>query len=326
MKLLNLLMALLILIALTACMGPALVDKYIDIQPNETAFVVPMEGANKTDQGKFMSLEYLNQAKVAAKRIYIPQKEVSTGRGPGSYKWIPKVQVIRVDRAPITREWTKSDTSGTDKSNQALSVESLDSINFSVGVTITALVTEEDTAQFLYTYAGKPLSHIVDLNVRGYVLGLLADEFGSRILNKCKTDKKVIFENVRSKTKNFFKQYGITVTSLGHSEGFMYHDKEIQDQINMAYATEMEIKRAADQLKAQKIRNQKDLGVARTKRRMAEEFARQSSAQAKMITLEIEKIKAEAFKEMVKRWNGEYPANVVPSGSLPLLDLGKMIK
>ena len=46
--------------------------EFVEIGPNQSAFLIPLTGANKAGQGKFMSIDYLQANKVATKRIQIP--------------------------------------------------------------------------------------------------------------------------------------------------------------------------------------------------------------------------------------------------------------
>ena len=48
------------------CVGPYKQEVMVDIQPNETAYLVPLEGANKTSQASFTSIDYLDANKIAA--------------------------------------------------------------------------------------------------------------------------------------------------------------------------------------------------------------------------------------------------------------------
>lgn len=166
---------------ITAC-GPALVDKYEEVQPNETAFVVPLEGDMK-DQAKLMSIDFLKSKQISARRVYLQQKKVTTGRMPGAYIWVATEKVIKVNRAPVTMEWTADPSTGTASRNEGLEVESLDSVGFWVGGTITASILEDDAAAYQYYYAGKPLGDVLNQNVRGYILGILSEEFGNRPLS-----------------------------------------------------------------------------------------------------------------------------------------------
>jgi len=322
MKFLATLLTLSLLAALTSC-GPAKVIPYETINTNETAFVVPLEGASKDNQGKFMSLDYLKEAKVATKRVMIPIKSYSTGRMWSDYKWIPTVRVIKVDRTPVTREWTSDETTGTTSKNEAIEVESLDSIGFKLGVNITAMIQENDASLFLYTYAGKSLANVVDQDVRGKVLSILSREFGSRDLAKCKKEKKVIFDLARNEVGEHFKKYGVTISNLGHSKGLTYVDKEIQDSINQAYVEEMNIQAQSKKNEAQTKINARNVSIAKAEKDAAVEFAKARIARTQMVELEIKKIKAEAFKELAARWDGKYPAQMMPESSNLLYNLGK---
>ena len=135
-----LLIAVFTVVGLTGC-GPYPTEQAVEVKNNETAFVVPLEGDSKSKQAQFMSIEYLEKAKVATKRIIIPLRKRSLGRAWFDYEWIPLARVIVVDRSPVTREWL-------DK--EGIKVESLDSVGFTVGVNCTGMIREEDAAKFLY--------------------------------------------------------------------------------------------------------------------------------------------------------------------------------
>lgn len=62
---------------LSSCIGPYQKEIAEEIGTNETALLVPLEGASKSGQGVFMSVEYLNQNKVAAKRITMATLEMA---------------------------------------------------------------------------------------------------------------------------------------------------------------------------------------------------------------------------------------------------------
>ena len=63
-----------VLLMLAAC-GPVELPIYDEVQPNESAYVIPLEGATKTNQGKFDSVSFLEEKKVAAKRSDREAKE-----------------------------------------------------------------------------------------------------------------------------------------------------------------------------------------------------------------------------------------------------------
>jgi hypothetical protein len=303
-----------IAIVLSAC-GPYQKEVFEEIGTNETAFVVPLEGASKDGQGKFMSVDYLNQNKVASKRIVIPTRKRELGRTMGDFEWVPTVKVIKVNRTPISREWTKKPETGTAATVQAIGVESRDSIGFWVGVTTTGMITEEDAAKFLYFFAGKPLSDVMDQNVRPFIGQILATEFGSYELNECRTKKTDIFKIAYTKTVEHFKDKGITILNLGSSEGLIYENVRVQEAIDQNFVAEMDKTKAQHEKLAQDERNKRDLELATTKRKAAEEFAKAAEAQTKMINLEIARMQAEAQLEVARKIDQIKFPNILPQGT-----------
>ena len=66
------------LIALSGC-KPYDRPEFIEIDTSETGFLIPLEG-NTDKQVAFESEHYLNECKVATKRVQIPHRWVQTGR------------------------------------------------------------------------------------------------------------------------------------------------------------------------------------------------------------------------------------------------------
>lgn len=305
------------------CLKPPKIEINETIETNETAFLVPLEGKSKEGQGKFMSVDYLEKAKVATKRITIPQRERKIGRFDHTIEWIPTMRLIKVNRLPVTREWTEEKTSGTSNKDEAIYVESKDSIGFSVGVNITTMITEENAAKFLYFYAGKSLPRVTDGNVRGKVTAVLSREFGMRDLAQCKSEKRKIQETLEKEVKGEFTKYGISVSSIGLVGGLTYEDKTIQDAINDAYIAEMSILQSKQEMEAEKHRNTKKVSIAVAERQAAQEFEKAYEAMVKKIELEVEMKKADALLEAAKKWNGSTPSSILPQGSNLLFGLDR---
>ncbi len=234
---------------MTSCIGPYKKEMSVEIAPNETAFVIPLEQGNE-NQGKFGSEKYLSEKKVAAKRIILPQRKRSTGRMWWSYEYIPTVRVIRVDRSPVTREWTDASNTGTNSKKQDVEVESSESIGFGIGVTVTASIPEEWAAKFLYNYNGRSLSEVIDYNVRSYVQDLLTGEFGSRDLSKCQKERAAIFAIMKKETADFFASRGIRIDNIGAAGEFAYKDQAIQDAINAKFTAKMKVEAAQNEVEA----------------------------------------------------------------------------
>src|SRR4051812_47694605 len=142
--------------------------EYQEIDTAETGFLIPLEG-DSDSQAKFASEKYLDERKVAAKRVQITHRWNQTGRLPNDGQWIGTVRLIKVKRSPVTREWTAEATRGTASKDQAIWTESQDSVGFSMGFTCTALIKEEDAAKFLYFYPSGSLGDVMDTEIRARV-------------------------------------------------------------------------------------------------------------------------------------------------------------
>jgi hypothetical protein len=278
-------------LSLAGC-GPAHVQKFETIGPNETAFVIPLQGATST-QAKFQSVKYLQDHQIPLKQIEIPTVQHDLGRGPGDYEWMPTVRVIKVNRAPVTREWTKGAT-GTSPENQAIAVESLESINFRVGINATANILEEDAATYLYWFGEIPLSQVMDQNVRGYLQSGLSLTFGKTSLEDCKKQKGNFVTEAAKSTTEHFKKLGVNIMSMGGSEGLLYDDATIQDAINKTATSEMNIEISRKNKLAQDEVNKQAVATAVAQRQAAEEFAKAAQAQRERIGLDIQMKYADA--------------------------------
>ena len=231
--------------------GPYKRPLYVQISPNETAFVIPYEQGSKDAQEMLKSVDYLEQKKVSVKRVYIEQKKVSTGRLWLDYKYIPLDTVVVVHRAPVTREWASSPNDGVSANkNQEINVESQNSIGFSVGITCTASIPEEDAAKFLYYYGGRTLETVMDHNIRSYVQDVLTREFGTRDLTRCQNERKQVFDSMKIKTSKFFELHGIHIDIIGAAGEFTYNDPTISTAISSQFIAEKKYDAAINEVNA----------------------------------------------------------------------------
>ena len=238
---------------LTFSCKPYQKDVYEEIAPNETAFVIPLEKDTKAEQSKLKSEEYLESNKIAAKRIYVPTQWHKTGRFPSSGKYIASVRVIKVDRAPVTREWTAANGTGSSgNKKEDIEVESKESIGFGIGITATASIPEEWASRFLYNYNGRTLAQVMDNDVRAFIQNILTSEFGSRDLAECQSERKDVFIKMRKETTEYFETMGVKLLNLGAAGGFEYLDERIQISINEKFASENKIITAQNEVDAAK--------------------------------------------------------------------------
>lgn len=314
----NYLMVLAFLAMVPAC-GPAKVDKFVEIKSSETAYVIPLEGKT-SKQGKFGSEEYLEKNKVATKRIYFPQKGVSTGRMHWDYKWIPTVKVITVDRKPVTFVW--EDQGG-------IKVESKDSIGFIVGINISAYVLESNTSRFLYHYPSGDLDIVLADIVKSKTTEILSREFakydleGDEKITGARQMKGEIVDKAKADLISFFKETGVTITTFGLIGGLSYEDTDIQTAINDNFKSELEIKNKENERLEQVKVNAKNISIAIADKTAAQAFAKAAESRKKMVELEVSMIEAKAKLEIAKKWNGALPANIMPEGGGFILGMNK---
>jgi len=309
-KLITLSAALALPFLLAAC-GPPNLEEVHEIKPNETAFLIQLEG--NANQQKLPSEEMLQKNMVAAKRISIPHRELVTGRGMGSYEWIPTARLIVVDRSPITREWTSTDRSAT-KRDQMIGVESSESIGWHMGVTITASIPEDMAAKFLYNFGGKTLQDVADNNIRNFVQSQLSTEFGENPLDYDTKHKKEVFASAEAATKKFFGDRGVEIDNLGYTEGMVYDNKNIQDSIDANFQKEMSITAAQNEAKAQDQRNGMKIAMATADRQAAEQFAQAQAAGEAKFDMETRRMYAQAALNISEKWQGGVPQSITTMG------------
>lgn len=345
--------AVLVVMACAGC-GPYKVEKYVEIGPNETAFVIPMEGAT-SDQAKAESEEFLKKHKVFTKRITLAQREKKMGRTWGDFIWVPTDRVIRVDRAPVTREWTADPQANTPTRDDRLEFDSLDGIGFSSGFTFTAEIQEPDTERFVYRWGGdiddaqsetkRRLEMVIDTNCRSFVQTELQNRFGQVMFSECMKQKTRFVNEVFDAARKEFKDSGITVSFFGMRGGLDPENPEIQRVLDRKFQAENEMSIALNETAAQAERNKQKVSEAKGQADMAIESARgqaetmraMADAKAYQIQKEAEAqaaataAKAKALEgeggarliqlEQVQKWTGVLPQWLFTGGGggLPML-------
>ncbi|AEO93336.1 gp65 [Bacillus phage G] len=263
---------------LAGCRQPYDKPEFVEIGPNETAFVLQMEGDTK-DQGKFESEEFLMENLVAAKRIEIPHKWIKTGRGWWKGKYVDKIRVIKVDRTTVTREWT---TEGEKK--QGIKVESKDSIKFSVGTSATAqIVDHESAAKFLFWYSGRTLADVMDTEIRNRFETAYIEEISKLTMEEIRGDKSNSMNVVRKQVESYFAERGITLSNIGYKGELVYDDPEVQKALSAQFVAEQN-------KKAQDTINSTNEEKANSEARAA--ATRQKSLEAQTRIMELENQKA----------------------------------
>lgn len=302
-KIIALLLTLVMCLTLfTGCRKPYDKPEFVTIEPHQTAFLIPLIG-DTTNQASFESEEMLMQAKVSTKEIQIPHRWVQTGRKHWQGEYRDTMALIIVDRSPVTREWSSTDGVGTSAINQAIYAESSESIGFSAGMNCSAQIySEEDAVKFLYCYNNKPLSEIMDSEIRARVESKFVEECASRTLNEILTEKEEIMKSVRDDVTTYFAERGITITVLGMKDGLEYDDPDIQTSINEKFSSEMK-------LTTQENENQRIISEAEAK-------AEANRILSESLTDNV------LYQLWLEAWNGVLPEVMAGDDSGIMVDVG----
>jgi hypothetical protein len=322
-----LMMAVMVMVALcmTGCMKPPITEKYKDVENNETAFVVQLEGSA---QAKLNSLAALEKLQVSTKRINISQRYKKVGRMWWMHVVVPTVKVIVVDRTPVTREWSAGDGGTNAQKNESIWVESMDSIGFSTGFNCTAEVYEADAALFLYKYPGGSLARVMDDQIRNDIQAVASEVAAAYPMDDCRSKKLEIIKIVREKIIPKYALTGITVSTIGMFGGFTYEDKEIQVAINKTFVAQQAKVTALAEYEAQEDKNRTiekaALGLKQASITKAEGEATSVTLRATAEAAAIESVSLAAEKansnpvfvtlkqisveeQRIAQWDGKYP-------------------
>lgn len=306
------------------------------IQPNEEAFLLPFTGDAKK-QTSSENEEYLKSNLVYTKQVKIPQQWVQSGYelfGPNG-TWQDAAVLVKVDKSPVTREWTADPNSGTSDKNEAIWVMTADQVEFSTGWTITARIEgRDDAVKFLHNYPKGSLEKVLDTEVRSKLqaaFGLEVTDLPMDELRKAATPHIV---KVVNETTTFFQTRGVRITNLGISGGFVYKDKTILQTMVRVFNAEQERSVAAAESSAQKERNNTVLleaegrGAALMAAKRAEAEGIKLVADAKLYELEkaaeqlnsyVQLKQIELQKELLSKWDGAFPRYFMGGGNPNLL-------
>ena len=223
--------------------------------PNESAFWVPDVGDNQSSQAAFASADYLNKNKIASKRFLVPHARLSSS---GFWSWsdyfVPTGRLYIVDRAPFNQEWVSNTAKGTSNRDEGFQCQSSEGLDINVGITISAYVTEENAARFLFHYGvrppagsrtdpeviftsvlyGRSLTEVMQSNVRNAVQALVCRQLAGRTLIEDNAQANAIMESVRKDITAFLAEKGITLDFIGWADTFTF-DPKVQDALNRAF-------------------------------------------------------------------------------------------
>jgi len=317
-----------VVIYLTCFLPPYKVEQFVDIGPNETAFLVPLEVDNPDKQATLSATE-LEGVKVKAKRVSLPLREFRAGRLPNDIKWIPSAVVRKVNRAPATRQWTHAADSGTTPHDEALSCETKDTIKLLSGVAIAATILEEDAARYLYHFGDQPLDQVLDRAVRNYTQSELQRIVKAAGLKEVMSHKAEHFGKLQKIVADNFKPQGIHIDYLGNDAGYTYVNKSVQASIDKRELERIKTDVALQRKLAQDVRNETALNRAKAENKAAGLVMNNKEALEFALQLDIWKNLREAklaAAQNFKKAGGKLPQTILPAqgnGNTTLLQLNK---
>lgn len=249
-------------------------SEFITIKPNQTAFLIPMQGANKSTQGQFDSIAYLDANKVATKRIQIPHvvldKAGTWANSVTADQYIPSAELYIVNREPYTRLWTKEETRGTSTKNEGTYVETCESINIDFGTVIAAEISPTNAALYMYHFGvsdqlnqgddvnfpsvvyARNLNDIMDTVVFNDAHRMLANEFGKRTFRECISQKSDIIKTVEQQLKDTYAPLGITIRYFGLASQLNFAD-DLQKAVNNVAIAELDAAAATNRMAAMPV-------------------------------------------------------------------------
>lgn len=316
------------LLFVSGCMRPFQPIKLEVIQPNEEAFLLPFTD-NIEKQQSTNTEEYLRRNLVHSQQVKIPQQWVPTGYeySGANGSWRDAAILVRVDKSPVTREWTADPNSGTSNKNEAIWVMTSDQVEFSTGWTCTARVaTRDDAVKFLHNYPNGALQQVMDQEVRAK----LQSEFGLEVtdlpMDELRTKASPHIKRVVETLVTGFSERGITITNLGISGGFIYKDPSIVkmhvEVFNAEQKKQIAVSEAATQIEKNKTlqleAEAKSKAILEEQQGVAEGIKLIADAR----TYELEKIREhgeiyirlqqlEIDKSRNERWDGRYPTMMI---------------
>ena len=257
-----------------------------NIEPSQTAFLIPLSN-DTSKQVKMQSEEFLKKNEVGGKRVLIPKTYIS-GNG-----WQPTHRLIIVERKPETREWTESDGTGTSSKNEGINAESKESISFMARMNCNAQIDEGNAVKFLYRYNNKPLSKVMDNELRAMVESKFVEECASRSLEQILQGKAKIMDTLKKEVIPYFLERGVTITTLGLKGELTYLNDSIQSSIDAKFKS------------AQDVITQKNLNNKVISKAKADAAAIKTQSETINQTIRLKELDNQS--KAIEAWNGAMP-------------------
>lgn len=288
MKKLSFVFALLVAmtVSFTGCVRPYDKPEYVEVGPNETAFVIPMftDKNVKTEDQVHLNenVEFYQKNMVSSKLIQIPHKWIKTGRFARSGYYKGTVRVITVDLTPRSGNWLQDD-------KNAIKVETAASQGITIPMSYTVRIKPEDAALYLSYYKAVDFQSVIDTQINRYFAQEAGKAFHTVEYKDVAKQRDIILADAVAKTKDHFKAQGITIDQLAIVDGLVYDDKSLQSNID---------EQAKIQAQIVLEENKQTLIAKQKANKIAEANIEADVARAKASTLDIELKRAKAMQEI----------------------------
>jgi hypothetical protein len=317
-------LAALLCVPLTGCWRPFEPNQLEVINPNEEGFLLPFT-TDPSKQSQTNTEEYFKKNLVFTQQVRIPQQWVAKGYETifPNGEWRPGAILVKVDKSPVTREWTADPNSGTSNRNEAIWVMTSDQVEFSTGWTCTARIASRDDAiKFLHNYPNGTLEKVMDHEIRAYLQASFGLEVTDLPMDELRKAATPHIKSVTSKTEKFFSDRGVQITNLGITGGFVYKDPSIIQTLVKVFNAEQEKNIAIAKSAAQIEQNKQVLSEAEGKAAAILKTKKAEADGIKMVAdakaYEMEKAKGdgktylalksiELQKAKIEKWDGKFP-------------------
>jgi nucleotide-binding universal stress UspA family protein len=228
---------------LTGCIRPYNRPAVVQIETNETAFLVDMrsDGSASAD----------SMTKIQRKDVLIDGYWVQTGRFSNRGYWRPTQKVLVVSRKPVEIYWPASER---DPVVRAVSSES---VGFRIPLVINAAIqSDEDASSYLKWFKSnreanqsvqwdkikasewpvreeaEPLESAVNRVVFPVINNKLSELFLQVPIIECESKRVEFVTEAFETARREAAKYGITLLILSSTDGLLYDDPEFQNRIN----------------------------------------------------------------------------------------------
>lgn len=213
----------------TSCIKPFDKPEFVEVGPNETAFVIPMftDSTVKTEDQVQLNenANYYAERMVSSKLIQIPHKWIQTGRFPRDGYYKGTVRVITVNLTPISGTWLAND-------KNVIKVETAASQGITIPMSYTVRILPDDAALYLSFYKALDFQEVIDTQINRYFAGRVGEYFHEVEYKDIAPQRDIILKKAVDETKIYFKKQGITIDQLAIVDGLIYEDAALQHNIN----------------------------------------------------------------------------------------------